>query len=260
MKRIAKIILFFLPVFWAGIAFASDIQFPALTGRVVDDAHILSSGAIAGLTQELADHQNKTANQIVVVTLPSLQGQTIEEFGVQLGRHWGIGQKGKDNGVLLIVAPKERKVRIEVGYWLEGALTDAKSSQIIYNVILPAFKAGHMEQGVISGTAAILTVLNGVPMSRGSVELAEPPVAQDQQTQNLIAAFVMVIIGGLCLYQVLASTAKMTNQEKEEMFASFILRIFLSMIFGALFHSKGSSGGFSGGGGSFGGGGCSGGW
>ena len=99
--------------------------FPTLSGRVVDEANILDASTRAALTEKLAALEAKTTDQLVVVTLKSLQGTSIEDFGYQLGRHWKVGQQGKNNGVLLIVAPSERKVRIEVGYGLEGTLTDA---------------------------------------------------------------------------------------------------------------------------------------
>jgi uncharacterized protein len=108
---------------------------------VVDDAGILDLQTRAALTQKLDEFETKTTDQLVVVTLRSLQGTSIEDFGVELGRHWRIGQKDKNNGVLLIVAPNERKVRIEVGYGLEGALTDAVSRLIIENAITPRFRS-----------------------------------------------------------------------------------------------------------------------
>ena len=107
---------------------AAAIKFPELTGRVVDNAGLLSPAVEQALTEQLAAHEQATTNQVVVVTLPNLQGYTIEEFGYQLGRYWGIGQKGKDNGVVFLVAKAERKVRLEVGYGLEGVLTDALSA------------------------------------------------------------------------------------------------------------------------------------
>ena len=134
-------------------------QFPNLTGRVVDNAELLSTSEHERLTRLLAEHESQTTNQVVVVTLKSLQGYEIEDFGYQLGRHWGIGQGGKDNGVLLVVAPTERKVRIEVGYGLEGTLTDALSRNIIETRILPAFKNGNYETGIRRGTDGILSAL-----------------------------------------------------------------------------------------------------
>jgi uncharacterized protein len=140
---------------------ADEPRFPPLTGRVVDDAGILSDSTRAALTDMLAQHERETSNQMVVVTLKDLQGYTIEDFGYQLGRKWGIGQKEKNNGVLLIVAPKEHRVRIEVGYGLEGTLTDAVSRTIIEEEILPAFRRGDYNGGVLAGTASILTRLGG---------------------------------------------------------------------------------------------------
>ncbi|MDO9321931.1 MAG: TPM domain-containing protein, partial [Pseudomonas sp.] len=132
----------------------AEPNFPALSGRVVDQAGMLDAATSTRLTQELASHEQATGNQLVVVTLPNLQGLPIEDFGYQLGRHWGIGQKGKDNGVLLLIARDERKIRIEVGYGLEGTLTDAQSSLIIQQVISPAFKQGQYSQGISAGVQA----------------------------------------------------------------------------------------------------------
>ncbi|HSH49628.1 MAG TPA: TPM domain-containing protein, partial [Halomonas sp.] len=109
---------------------AQQLDFPELTGRVVDRAELLDPATESRLSDMLAAHEKASTEQLVVVTLPNLQGASIEQYGYQLGRHWGIGQAEKDNGALLIVAPNERKVRIEVGYGLEGRLTDAQSSVI----------------------------------------------------------------------------------------------------------------------------------
>src|SRR5262245_16001825 len=129
------------------------LTFPQLTGRVVDDAGILDAATKANLDRKLAEFESKTTGQLVVVTLKSLQGTSIEDYGYQLGRHWGIGQKGKDNGALLIVAPEEREVRIEVGYGLEGELTDAQSRTIIESRILPRFREGDFAAGIRGGAA-----------------------------------------------------------------------------------------------------------
>ena len=160
MKRLAGLLLVLLCLCF-GAAQAATIDFPPLTGRVVDDAKLLDASAVQTLTAELQAQEQKTGQQVVVATVKSLQGQSIEDYGYQLGRAWGIGQKGKDTGVILLVAPSEHKVRIEVGYGMEGNLTDAKSSDIITQVILPRFKAGQMQQGVLDGASAILSVLNG---------------------------------------------------------------------------------------------------
>ena len=125
---------------------------------------VLSASTQSQLTDMLAAHERATGQQVVVVTLDSLQGFSIEDFGYQLGRHWGIGQKGKNTGAMLIVAPKEHKVRIEVGYGLEGTLTDAISRTIIESDILPNFKRGDFNAGVLAGTTSILKVLGGNPV------------------------------------------------------------------------------------------------
>lgn len=148
-------------VFAPSVASAAEPQLPALAGRVVDLANILDAAAEAELTAELAALEQKSTDQLVVVTLPSLQGYPIEEFGYKLGRHWGIGQAGKDNGVLLIVAPNDRKVRIEVGRRLEPLLTDAMSRLIIDNAILPGFRRGDFAGGIKAGVRDIRAVLLG---------------------------------------------------------------------------------------------------
>ena len=153
--RLAVLVLFV----WAGAALAAP-TFPPLTGRVVDDAGILSPQAEAQLTQELANLETQTGRQLVVATLPDLQGYEIEDYGYQLLRTWGIGSKERNDGAILIVAPSERKVRIEVGYGLEPVLTDALSSLIINQRIIPAFKEGRLEEGVVDGTQAIVQQLS----------------------------------------------------------------------------------------------------
>ena len=142
-------------------AAAAGPQFPALTGRVVDDANLLSPADRDELTADLKALEDKSSDQVVVVTLPSLQGYAIEDYGYQLGRHWGIGTEKLNNGVLLIVAPNERKVRIEVGRGLEPMLTDALSKVIIETSILPRFRSGDFPGGIKYGVRDITTVLTG---------------------------------------------------------------------------------------------------
>lgn len=151
-------------------ASAVEPEFPKLTGRVVDEANLLSPAEEASLAEALAAHEAATTNQVVVVTLDSLQGVPIEDYGYQLGRHWKLGQEGEDNGVLLIVAPNERKVRIDVGYGLEPMLTDAQSKLIIENVVVPAFRAEQFGPGIVAGTGAILQTLSGEPVTIATAE------------------------------------------------------------------------------------------
>ena len=153
-------------VCWVALAFClapalAQPQFPALTGRVVDGAGLLDQSDRAKLVADLKALEEKGSDQLVVVTLPSLQGYTIEDYGYRLGRHWGIGTKEMDNGVLLIVAPNERKVRIEVGRGLEPILTDALSKVIIETAILPRFRARDFAGGIKAGVHDIANVLTG---------------------------------------------------------------------------------------------------
>ena len=165
MAAALRLPLLLLLCTWAWLAQAQP-EFPALSGRVVDQAGLLDAATKARLTQLLAAHEQASSDQLVVVTLSDLQGLPIEDFGYQLGRHWGIGQQGKDNGVLLLVARDERKVRIEVGYGLEGTLTDAQAALIIQQKLLPAFKRGAYAEGISAGVDAILQVLGGQPLAQ----------------------------------------------------------------------------------------------
>src|SRR3954462_1023295 len=173
---------------------ALALDFPVLTGRVVDDAGILDAGTRAALTQKLAEFEAKTSDQLVVVTLKSLQGTSVEDFGVELGRRWQIGQKGKNNGVLLIVAPNERKVRIEVGYGLEGALTDAVSRLIIENAITPRFRAGDFAGGITRGVDDIISVLTG-DAAEWQQRAAQRPEATTQWGSIVVLLLVIFVFG-----------------------------------------------------------------
>ena len=230
---------------------ALALDFPALSGRVVDDAGVLDEGTRAALTQKLAEFETKTTDQFVVVTLKSLQGTSIEDFGVELGRHWQIGQRDKNNGVLLIVAPNERKVRIEVGYGLEGALTDAVSRLIIENGITPRFRAGDFAGGITRGVDDIISVLSG-DAEEWKARAARRPdtVSPTDSTRNdsiwPVIWVVLVVMVVVFICSMLASAL-----------CAAIFRLFAML---SLVGGRGSSGGFSGGGGSFGGGGASGRW
>jgi uncharacterized protein len=136
-------------------------KFPALSGRVVDQANVLSPATRATLTQLSEAHERETSNQVVVATIPSLQGYEIADFGVQLARAWKLGQADRNNGVLLFVAPNDRGVRIEVGYGLEGALPDGTAFRIIQDEILPRFRANDIDGGVLAGMRAILGAIDG---------------------------------------------------------------------------------------------------
>jgi len=246
-------------------AHAADLQFPALTGRVVDDAHVLSADQQAALTQKLADLEAKTSRQLVVVTLPSLQGDEIQDYGYRLGRAWGIGQKDTKNGVLFIIVPSEHKVGIEVGYGMEGILTDALTSVILNTQVLPRFKAGDIPGGIQAGTDALVEQMGADP-STAEQKAAQAVQAQaDQQVSyrhhrsfNPFGAifpilFVLFVFGGIF--------------GRRRGGGGLWPLLFLGSMMGGGGRSDddwggggGGGGGFSGGGGSFGGGGSSGSW
>jgi len=234
---------------WLGLSEAqAALSFPPLTGRVVDGAGVLSDATKQALGGILAkDEQKFGGRQIVVVTLKSLEGTTIEDYGYQLGRHWGIGQKGKDNGALIIVAPNEHKVRIEVGYGLEGDLTDAESRIIIDTTMLPAFKKGDYDAGVLAGTKAVLATLGNTDFTAPDYDKIQSE--QDHSPPGFITA--------LIIFAIIFFFAG----------RSFFWPLFFMGGFGGGRGgwggggwSGGGGGGFSGGGGSFGGGGASGSW
>ena len=239
---------------FTSLCVAQPLTFPVLTGRVVDQAGLLSVDDRAALTESLSALQAKTTDQLVVVTLKSLQGTTIEDYGYQLGRRWRIGQKDKDSGVLLIVAAAERKVRIEVGYGLEGSLTDAATRLIIENSILPPFKAGDLSGGIKAGTADIIRTLGGdVGPVLGQQAQASAAGRGRQDTPIPVWLMIVLGLGGVGLL-VLCTVTKGGG-----LCRGIVQAIFLLALSGRDGSSRQKSS-FSGGGGSFGGGGSSGSW
>src|SRR5262249_45705507 len=150
----------------------ADPKFPPLTGRVVDDAHLLSPPTVQKLDGELAQLEQQTGRQLVVATVPDLQGYPIEDYGYRLARARGLAQKGQNNGAIFLIAPNDRKVRVEVGYGLEPVLTDALSNIILQRKVLPAFKAGQMEQGIVAGTDALIQQLS-LPDDQAKSQVAQ---------------------------------------------------------------------------------------
>ena len=248
-----------LPVpFVSPAAAQSSLQFPALTGRVVDDANILDAATRAELTQKLADLEAKSTDQLVVVTLRSLQGTSIEDYGYQLGRAWRIGQQGKNNGVLLIVAPNERKVRIEVGYGLEGTLTDAISRFIIENSMLPRFRANDYPGGIKRGAEDIVQVLTGDAeeyKQRASKTSSRTDSPDDFFLTLVIVFFILAVLWNV--YRSIQAQ-NMTPGRRRSGSDWYIPSGGSSG--GSWSSGSSGGGGFSGGGGSFGGGGSSGSW
>jgi uncharacterized protein len=242
---------------FSAMAFAQSLTFPALSGRVVDEAGLLDAAARAQLDQALAGLEAKTTDQLVVVTLKSLQGTSIEDYGYQLGRHWQIGQKNKNNGVLLIVAPNERKVRIEVGYGLEGTLTDAISSFIVQNSILPRFKAGDFAGGIRRGAEDIVQVLSGD--AEEYKERASKAAVREMTSEEVVVMLFFFFIVGLIILNVVAGILRgLFGSRRRGRSGHWSDSI--PIIIGSSSGSSSSGGGFSGGGGSFGGGGSSGSW
>jgi uncharacterized protein len=243
-----------LAALWASAALAAA-NFPPLTGRVVDQANILAPVTKADLERKLADLEQKSRIQLVVATVPSLGGEEIEPYANGLFRAWKLGEAKDNNGALLLVAPKERRVRIEVGYGLEGTLTDAVSSIIISNAIAPRFKAGDFNGGVTRGVDDIITTL-----STDSAEWKPKPADMraeheasllDTLAPFLIFLFIMFVI----------SRISRRGGGGNVIFIPMGTGGFGGGFRGGGFGGGGfGGGGFSGGGGSSGGGGASGGW
>lgn len=262
----AAAILFWIVAAGSGGALASDPVFPALTGQVVDDAHLLTPGQAASLSISLATLENKSTDQIVVVTVPSLQGYPIEDFSNRLFRHWQIGQKTKNNGVLLVVAPNERKVRIEVGYGLEGTITDGVSSSIIQNTILPVFRRGDFPGGIVAGVKDIEDALLGDPAevakrAKGGGRDRNPSSWVDWLPLLFWAAIVLFILWSN--YRAMKQGLKTPGAGRRGGGVIIIPGGYGgsgSWGSGGGGWSGGGGGGFGGGGGSSGGGGASGGW
>jgi uncharacterized protein len=148
-------------VICACVAHVRAVDVPYLTGRVVDEANIISPAARGRLTAAMKKHEEATSNQLAVLTVQTIQPDSIEDYAVKVFESWKLGQKGKDNGVLVVVVPQDRKMRIEVGYGLEPTLTDGATGDIIRNVMTPRFRSGNYDQGVEDGMAAILRRLEG---------------------------------------------------------------------------------------------------
>jgi len=258
------LILTRMPVFVAALALcllagmpAFAQQFPALTGRVVDAANVIPADQEARLGEKLAALEAGTQRQLVVVTLPDLQGYDIADYGYRLGRHWGIGDKERNDGALLIVAPKERKVRIEVGYGLEGILTDGLSSLIINQSIVPRFKAGDMPGGIEAGVDALVAQL-ALPEDQARIaaqrasEVPEPQFPPE-----------MIFLAFMFLFFFIIPFFRTMHQRRRFPAAAgsvFVWDMMRNMPRGGGSSGGFGGGGFSGGGGSFGGGGASGSW
>ncbi len=257
----AAVLALLLALLGFGPALAQP-RFPALSGRVVDAANILPPATESQLTQRLTALETATGRQLVVATVPDLQGYEIEEYGYQLGRAWGVGSRARNDGALLLVAPNERRVRIEGGYGLEGVLTDALTSVIIREQILPRFRAGDMPGGVVAGTEAIATQLTADP------EAARRTVAQAAERRGGQGSIWPILLTGLMIWLAFSFLGGIFGRGRRGRRRGGAGWIAPAIVFGSGLGRGGWSGGgggfggggFSGGGGSFGGGGSSGGW
>lgn len=245
----------------AGVAQAQT--FPSLTGRVVDAANIIPDDQEAVLTAKLDALEKESSRQLVVATVPSLEGYDIADYGYRLGRAWAIGQKDENNGSILLVAPNDRKVRIEVGYGLEPILTDAFSSVIINTQIVPAFKVGDFSGGINAGTDAIIAQLKLPPdeAAKYAAQLAAKS-SKNSQGDSISAAIFWLIIFFFFILPLLRS---IFGKGRGRRLGSGPVIIWGGGSDGGGWGGGssggfGGGGGFSGGGGSFGGGGASGGW
>jgi uncharacterized protein len=244
-----KITFLLLILFFSQTVFALNV--PKLKGRINDYAGVLINTEEAKLEQILAEAESKTSSQVVLLTIPSLEGENLEDFSMRVVEAWQIGQKEFDNGVLLLIAMKEKEIRIEVGYGLESILTDAKSGYIIRNFIVPEFKKNNFFQGITSGLAAITGIISEEFVITDE-ELAKYNKQEKQGRKaqipvGLIVFIFMMLFGGL-------------GRRRR---GGLLPLIFLGSALGGRSSRSGFGGGFggfSGGGGSFGGGGASGGW
>ena len=248
---------------------AADPSYPALTGRIVDNANLIGSEARGRIAAKLKAHEDKTGDQLVVATLPSLQGIGIEDFANGLFRFWKLGVAKTNNGVLLLVAPNERKVRIEVGYGLEGALTDALSKVIITTAVTPKFKTGDFAGGIEGGVDAILEILSG-----DAEQWQRRAVIRDDEmsVSDMIAVAVAMLFILLFIIAFIRGVSQQTGPRRHRLRNGQWVTLPQSGGWstgsgsgwsgggGGWSSGSSSGGGFSGGGGSSGGGGASGDW
>jgi uncharacterized protein len=288
----ARASLLALLICWTFVALA-DVAVPPLSGRVVDQTGTLSSGDIASLTQKLKDLETRKGSQVAVLIVPTPQPEPIEQFSIRAAEAWKVGRKKIDDGALLVVAKDDRKLRIEVGYGLEGSLTDVTANRIINEIIVPKFRTGDFSGGIDAGVDRIIAVIDGEKLPAPVPREQNPDLFSHLDPTNPFVLFALIIMGGILrsvLGRLVGSAATggvvgvLAWFVAGSLAASFILGIvafFLTMFAETMLSSGGrggyiggggwsggggsfsggsSGGGFSGGGGSFGGGGASGSW
>jgi uncharacterized protein len=251
-KRIAITLIVFalILIFYLPQLLARDV--PALKARVNDYARMLSSYTEKQLEGILRDLEQTDSTQIVILTIPSLEGEVLEEFSIKVLDEWKIGQKGLDNGAMLLIAQDDREIRIEVGYGLEGSLTDLMSGRIVHDVILPRFRAGNFDQGVLDGVQAMVGVVRGEYKAPEKIPSRKGPKFKGTHPFFIVwLVFVFIII-------LLGKLRRIFGPKRSGRSSRGAL--WLGGFGGGGFSSGGFGGGFGGGGGGFGGGGASGGW
>ncbi|QPF90529.1 TPM domain-containing protein [Bradyrhizobium commune] len=291
--RAVKAFLFALTLIWA-FAAAADVAVPQLTGRVVDRTGTLSGSDVAALSQKLSDFETRKGSQIAVLIVPTTDPETIEQFSIRVAEAWKVGRKKIDDGAILVVAKNDRHLRIEVGYGLEGALTDVTSRRIIDEVITPKFREGDFAGGISAGVDRMMRVIDGEPLpvpSRsvnfGNLGDIGPILPVTLFASLIIGGFLRALLGrllgsvatgsliGILALMFLGSAAVALIAGVIGFLLAFIADLFPQSTGSSRggSWSSGSSGGswssgssssdsgsFSGGGGSFGGGGASGSW
>jgi uncharacterized protein len=283
----ARASLLALLLCWA-FAAAADVAVPPLSGRVVDQTATLSASDISSLTKTLKDLETRKGSQVAVLVVPTTAPETIEQYSIRVTEAWKIGRKKIDDGALLVVAKNDRKLRIEVGYGLEGSLTDVTASRIIDEIIVPKFRSGDFAGGITAGVARIVAVIDGEKLPAPQAPRQNSDLFSRIDPTNPFVLFALIIVGGILrsvLGRLIGSVVSggvvgmLAWFIAGSLAASLILGVvaFLLTMFGETIASSGGrgwsggggsfsggsssdSGGFSGGGGSFGGGGASGSW
>ncbi|MGH7767658.1 MAG: TPM domain-containing protein [Candidatus Binatia bacterium] len=258
LKNLLRVYLFLFIVALSDSANALDV--PPLKGRVNDYAGLLPSARAQALEQRLAQFENETGHQIAVLTIPSLQGEDIESFSIRVAENWKIGKKGFDNGAILVIAHKDKRLRIEVGYGLEGVLPDAIASRIINEVIVPRFRNGDFPGGIEAGVESVMKVTRGEPLAEA--QRRQPAPSSRRFPAHLVLPLLLLgfwLVSALTPRRHRSAWSGRRGRGYFDSSGGFFPGGFGGGGFGGGGFS-GGGGGFSGGGGGFGGGGASGRW